>query len=124
MFYDPWNPTTKSELAIPLRNVFGGVVGVLNLESDAADFFTEKDEKLCQSFAHAASAAIQQSDLIEDIQSLHYLTETHTLKNLLDKILKSLTKMMEKTLLPVLICMILRMIYFMHLMALALLKNL
>lgn len=93
-FYDPWYPTTKSELAIPLKNVFGGIIGILNLESNFADFFTDADEKLGKSFANAASAAIQQSDLIEDMQSLHYLTESHSLKDLLDQVLKNLTKMM------------------------------
>ncbi len=93
-FYDPWYSTTKSELALPLKNVFGGVIGILNLESDSANFFTDEDEKLAESFANAASAAIQQADLIEDMQLLHYLTETHTLKELLDQILKNITSLM------------------------------
>jgi GAF domain-containing protein len=93
-FYDPWNSTTKSELAIPLKNIFGGIIGVLNLESNFVDFFTKEDEKLGESFANAASAAIQQSDLVEDLQSLHYLTESHTLKELLDRILESITRFM------------------------------
>ncbi len=95
-FYAPWYPTTKSELAIPLKNVFGGIVGVLNLESDFTDFFTDEDEKLGESFANAVSAAIQQSDLIDDMQSLQHLTESHTLKELLDRILWNITKFMGK----------------------------
>ena len=97
-YYDPWNPATQSELAIPLRNVFGGIIGVLNLESDSADFFTEEDEKLGESFANAASAAIQQSDLVEDMQSLHRLTESHSLKDLIHQVLENLTgRMGENT---------------------------
>jgi GAF domain-containing protein len=93
-FYDPWSPTTKSELAIPLKNVFGGIIGVLNLESNSANFFTEEDEKLGESFANAASAAIQQSALVEDMQAFHYLTESHSLKDLIKKILENLTRRM------------------------------
>lgn len=93
-FYDPWNPATQSELAIPLRNVFGGIIGVLNLESDSANFFIAEDEKLGESFANAASAAIQQSDLVEDMQAFHYLTESHSLKDLIKKILENLTRKM------------------------------
>lgn len=93
-FYDPWYKSTKSELAIPLKNVFGGIIGVLNLESDLIDFFTKEDENLGESFANAASAAIQQSDLIENIQSLHALTELHNINELLDRILKNLNTMM------------------------------
>jgi GAF domain-containing protein/CheY-like chemotaxis protein len=84
---------TKSEMAIPLKNAFGGVIGVLNLESVHPDFFSEEDEKLCGSFARAASAAIQQSELFESIKSLHRLTESLTLKDLLDQVLRNLNKM-------------------------------
>jgi GAF domain-containing protein len=93
-FYDPSNSDTKSELTIPLKNMFGGTIGVLDLESDKADFFTEEDEKLGESFANAVSAVIRQSDLIEDMQALHYLTESHSLKDLIKKILENLVRKM------------------------------
>jgi len=93
-FYFPQYSTTRSELAIPLKNVFGGIIGVLNLESNITDFFTEEDEKVGESFAKAVSAAIQQSYLVEDMQSLHYLTESLSLKDLLDRILKNLIRRM------------------------------
>jgi GAF domain-containing protein len=93
-FYASRYPSTRSEMAIPLRNAFEGVIGVLNLESDYPDFFTEEHEKLCVSFAKAASAAIQQSDLIENVQSLHALTELHNINDLLERILKNLIKIM------------------------------
>lgn len=93
-FYIQRYPSTKSEMAIPLKNAFGGVIGVLNLESDLADFFTQEHEKLCVSFANAAAAAVQQSDLIENVQSLHALTEWHNVNDLLNEILTTLIKMM------------------------------
>ena len=93
-------------MAIPLKNAFDGVIGVLNLESDYPDFFTDEHQKLCESFANAASAAIQQSDLIENTQSLHALTEWHNLKELLDGMLKNLVKMMGAVRLQVSICTI------------------
>lgn len=92
--YAEWYPSTKSEMAIPLRNAFGGIIGVLNLESDYINFFNKEHEKLCVSFANAASAAIQQSDLLENIQSLHALTEWHNINELLDGMLKNLNKML------------------------------
>lgn len=96
-FYKERFSSTISEMAIPLKNAFDGVVGVLNLESDYPDFFTEEHQKLCVSFAHAASAAIQQSDLIENVHSLHALTEWHSLKELLDGMLKNLVGMLGAT---------------------------
>jgi GAF domain-containing protein len=93
-FYKERFSTTISEMAIPLKNAFDGVVGVLNLESDYPEFFTEEHQKLCVSFANAASAAIQQSDLIENVRSLHALTEGHSLKELLDRMLKNLVRML------------------------------
>lgn len=91
-FYDAWFPNTASEMAIPLTSAFGNVIGVLNLESNQSDFFTEYDEKLAERFANAVSAAIEQAELFEAIQSLHHLTETRTLTELLDQILKNINK--------------------------------
>lgn len=93
-FYKEWNRGTRSELTVPLKNAFGGIIGILNLESNNLNAFTESDRRLCENFAHAASTAIQQADLFEAVQSLQPLTETRSLKDLFDVVLRNLNKMM------------------------------
>ncbi len=59
-------PGARSEVAIPLA-VKNRVLGVLNLESEQADAFTEQDIQLLGALAYHASVAIQTSRLFQKI---------------------------------------------------------
>ncbi len=55
---------TRSELTIPL--VFNGqVVGVLDLQSNRANAFTEEDHFLCEALADSVASAIHNADLYQ-----------------------------------------------------------
>ena len=60
-------PTTASELAVPLE-VEGEVRGVLNVDSDRLNAFTEDDQELLQAFANQAARVIQNTWLYEQIR--------------------------------------------------------
>jgi GAF domain-containing protein len=92
-YYLPWNEETISEYAVALKDTQNNILGVLNLESALRDAFSESKQELCRSLAGVASAAIQQSILLDAIQS-HFLTEPHELRELLDQVLRNLNKMM------------------------------
>ena len=93
-YYVEWYEDTKSEMAVPLKNAFGGIIGVLNLESTFPNFFTQQQENLCLSLASAASEAIQQSDLIINYRSLQMSLEGNNIEELLQNALKNLNKML------------------------------
>ena len=59
-------PGARSEVAIPLA-VKNRVLGVLNLESEKANAFTEQDIQLLGALAYHASVAIQTSRLFQKI---------------------------------------------------------
>jgi len=60
-------PNTASELAVPLE-VEGEVRGVLNVDSDRLDAFSEDDQQLLQAFANQAARVIQNTWLYEQIR--------------------------------------------------------
>jgi PAS domain S-box-containing protein len=51
-------PSTRSELALPLRTT-QGVIGVLDLQSTHVDAFSETDRRILMSFADQVAAAIE-----------------------------------------------------------------
>ena len=60
-------PQAHSELAVPLR-VYDEVKGVLNVDSDRQDAFSETDQELLEEFALQAAKVIQNTWLYEQIR--------------------------------------------------------
>jgi PAS domain S-box-containing protein len=60
---------TRSELVIPLQTQ-KGVLGVLDLQSDKLDAFSEQDRRILRTFAERAASAIESKQLYEEI-NLH-----------------------------------------------------
>jgi PAS domain S-box-containing protein len=65
-------PGTRSELVIPLKTS-KGIIGVLDLQSDQHDAFSERDRRVISSFADRAAVAIEMVALYEEIN--HYASE-------------------------------------------------
>ncbi|HLA45335.1 MAG TPA: PAS domain S-box protein, partial [Aggregatilineales bacterium] len=59
-------PRTRSELVIPLRTA-KGVIGVLDLQRDRTDAFSQQDQRVLSAFAERAAAAIEIIGLYEEI---------------------------------------------------------
>lgn len=55
---------TRSELVIPLRTA-SGIIGVLDLQSDKVNAFSERDQRILTAFAERAAAAIEIMQLYE-----------------------------------------------------------
>lgn len=53
----------QSELAVPLKDQFGGVVGVINVESVDVDYFTEHHQDLITTVAGQAAIGLQNANL-------------------------------------------------------------
>ena len=68
-------PGIRSELAVPLR-VGDAVRGVINVDSDRADAFTEKDQSLLQDLASLAAPAIANTWLYEQSRQKARLLES------------------------------------------------
>jgi len=71
--YYPLFDDVRSELAAPLIRSGDRVVGVLNLESDAPQAFTEEDERIVSALAAMASLAVS---MAEHHRREHELAET------------------------------------------------
>ncbi|MCP4541981.1 MAG: GAF domain-containing protein [Chloroflexi bacterium] len=66
---------TRSELAVPLKTKAGGIMGVLNVESDQLNAFDESDVQVLQSLANQAAIAIENARLYEQAQRLAAVEE-------------------------------------------------
>ncbi len=66
---------TRSELAVPLKTKAGGIIGVLNVESDQLNAFDESDVQVLQSLANQAAIAIENARLYEQAQRLAAVEE-------------------------------------------------
>ncbi len=75
-FYIPGKKTIKSEAALPLM-IKGEVIGVLDLESDRLDAFSEKDLRVFSVFASQAAIAIENARLYNETKKLS-LTDSLT----------------------------------------------
>lgn len=64
--YNPGDPRTRSELAIPLLTATD-VIGVLDLQSEEYDAFSDRDRRILEAFAERAAAAIDNVRLYERI---------------------------------------------------------
>ena len=49
---------TRSEIVVPLHNENGGVIGVMDLDSDLPDRFSEEDQHILEETAGAVERAI------------------------------------------------------------------
>ncbi|MEO0250129.1 MAG: GAF domain-containing protein, partial [candidate division WOR-3 bacterium] len=95
--YVKWYATTRSELAVPLKDTSGQTIGVLNLESSRADAFSPAEESLCQHLANVAAAAIEKARLFEQMQqlnaqleNLHRVVQEQTSDEALDRALEGI----------------------------------
>ncbi len=84
--YYPLFPDTRSELAVPLIGKGNKVLGVLNVESEKPNAFTEQDARILTALASVASFALSAADyhnreraLIELGKELAAATEIETL---------------------------------------------
>jgi diguanylate cyclase (GGDEF)-like protein len=75
-FYVQGKKTIKSEAALPLM-IKGEVIGVLDLESDRLDAFSEKDLRVFSVFASQAAIAIENARLYNETKKLS-LTDSLT----------------------------------------------
>ncbi|HEX7319334.1 MAG TPA: sensor domain-containing diguanylate cyclase [bacterium] len=75
-FYVQGKKTIKSEAALPLM-IKGEIIGVLDLESDRLDAFSEKDLRVFSIFASQAAIAIENARLYDETKKLS-LTDSLT----------------------------------------------
>jgi GAF domain-containing protein/HAMP domain-containing protein len=73
---NPFLPQTRSELAVPLRRG-GEILGVLDIQSEELDAFTQADLTLMQSIADQVSIAVDNARLFREAQET--LAEVETL---------------------------------------------
>ena len=62
---------TLSILTVPIKTSDGRVIGILDLESDEKDAFSNEDEILCQNLVNIASIAIEKDQLFLTMQRLN-----------------------------------------------------
>ncbi len=74
---NPLLPLTRSELAVPLI-VNGKVVGVLDMQSDQPDIFSEVNIPAFQVLASQLAIAIQNANLLSQTEEARALVEEHT----------------------------------------------
>ena len=67
-FNNPDLPDTRSEMALPLHNEAGEVIGVLDVQSQEPNAFTEEDISILQLLVDQLSIALQNAALIEQTQ--------------------------------------------------------
>ncbi len=67
-FNNPDLPDTRSEMALPLHDESGEVIGVLDVQSEEPNAFTEEDISILQLLVDQLSIALQNAALIEQTQ--------------------------------------------------------
>ena len=78
----------RSELAVPLIGASGRLEGVLNLESQAENAFSEQDSHLLQALATQAVIAIQEVRLLDAIQQVAQLLLTQPCQHVLHRLVE------------------------------------
>ncbi len=68
-FYAQWKKSVRSEAAVPLK-IKGEVIGVLDIESEHLNAFSEKDLRIFSVFASQAAIAIENARLFDETVSL------------------------------------------------------
>jgi signal transduction histidine kinase len=78
---NPLLPNTRAELAVPLI-VGDTVIGVLDLQADQVDFFTEEDLNIHRTLASQIAVAVQNASLFaEQVETSEKLREVDRLKS-------------------------------------------
>ena len=78
---NPLLPQTRAELAVPLI-VGDSVIGVLDLQADQIDFFTEEDVNIHRTLASQIAVAVQNASLFaEQVETSEKLREVDRLKS-------------------------------------------
>lgn len=78
---NPLLPHTQAELAVPLI-VGDSVIGVLDLQADKVDFFTEEDVNIHRTLASQIAVAVQNASLFaEQVETSEKLREVDRLKS-------------------------------------------
>ena len=66
-FSNPLLPNTHSEMALPLKTL-EGTIGVIDIQSDQPDAFTQDDIAIVQVMADQLATAIQRTQLLQQVQ--------------------------------------------------------
>lgn len=76
-FSNPLLPNTHSEMALPLKTV-EGTIGVIDIQSDQPEAFTQDDIAIVQVMADQLATAIQRTNLLQQVRSqLQQLEQTY-----------------------------------------------
>lgn len=76
-FSNPYLPNTRSEMSLPFKSN-EGVIGVLDVQSDQPEAFTQDDIAIMQVMADLLSTAIEKTRLVQQVQnSLQELERTY-----------------------------------------------
>jgi GAF domain-containing protein/HAMP domain-containing protein len=76
-FSNPWLPATHSEMALPLKTA-EGIIGVIDIQSDQPEAFTQDDIAIVQVMADQLATAIQRIRLLQQVQTqLTQLEHSH-----------------------------------------------
>ncbi len=67
-FNNPDLPQTRSEMALPLNDEKGRIIGVLDVQSDKPNAFGDEDVSVLQLLADQLSIALQNAELMEQTQ--------------------------------------------------------
>ena len=66
-FNNPYLPTTRSEMALPLK-VEGNIIGVLDVQSEHPQAFTKDDVAIMQVMADQLATAIERTRLLQEVE--------------------------------------------------------
>ena len=69
-YYLPWYESTQSEMTVPLIDSREILIGILDLESNLPDAFSEADQALFERLARIAAVAIEKSEMLRVTQLL------------------------------------------------------
>ncbi|MGE5073698.1 MAG: GAF domain-containing protein, partial [Anaerolineae bacterium] len=67
-FRNPLLPNTHSEMALPLKTA-EGTIGVIDIQSDQPEAFTQEDIAIVQVMADQLATAIQRTNLLQQVQA-------------------------------------------------------
>ena len=97
--YLPWHPATRSELAVPIKNTRGEVIGILNLESHHLAAFTSNDVDLSQHLGSLVAAAIEKAGMFQRMQqmnqqleSLHQVVQEQGEEQVVERVLQAINQ--------------------------------
>ena len=97
--YYPGDPTTRSELAVPLVNRAGQAIGVLNVESPLANTFSAEDIQFFQPIASGLALAIANAQRLQEHAALRQIssivTEATELEPIFDKTIAMLVALFD-----------------------------